>query len=342
MDDLKLFGKGDVQIDRLVQIVFTFSEDIGMEFGLKKCGVVIIKKGKLVKVDGTHLPNQKIMKEVDENGYTYLGILQLDEIKEHEMKNKVTAEYKRRLRLILKSKLNGKNKIQAINTWAVALLRHAAGIINWKVEELKKMDRTRRKTLTMYESLHPKSDIDRLYLKRKHAGRGLISIETCVRLEQNNLGLYMRESNEMVLKGVKKCGIVKTENFIENENFKKNSQNEFKNKWHEKRMYGQFVLEMPEETDKDLSWKWLVQSDFNVQTEATIRAAQEQALRTYYIKNRTDKTLENPLCRMCGERGETVQHIICECKKLAQREYKKRYEIAAKLFHWKLCQKLNL
>ena len=28
---------------------------------------------------------------------------------------------------------------------------------------------------------------------------------------------------------------------------------------------------------------------------------------------------------MCGERGETVQHIICECKKLAQREYKKRH-----------------
>ena len=44
---------------------------------------------------------------------------------------KVTAEYKRRLRLILKSKLNGKNKIQAINTWAVTLLRDRAGIINW-------------------------------------------------------------------------------------------------------------------------------------------------------------------------------------------------------------------
>ena len=136
------------------------------------------------------------------------------------MKNKVTAEYKRKLRLILKSKLNGKNKI---NTWAVALLRHAAGIINWKIEELKKMDRTKRKTLTMYGSLHPKSDIDRLYLKLKHAGRGLISIETCLRLEQNNLGLYVRESNEMVLKGVKKVGIVKTENLMEKENFKKNS-----------------------------------------------------------------------------------------------------------------------
>ena len=87
-----------------------------MEFGLKKCGVVFLKKGKLVKFDGIHLPYQEIMKEVDENGYTYLGILELDDIKEHELKIKVTAEYKMRLRLILKSKLNGKNKIQAINT----------------------------------------------------------------------------------------------------------------------------------------------------------------------------------------------------------------------------------
>ena len=38
-----------------------------------------------------------------------------------------------------------------------------------------------------------------------------------------------------------------------NEDFKKNSQNQLKNKWHEKRMYGQFAREMPEEIDKDLS-----------------------------------------------------------------------------------------
>ena len=93
------------------------------------------------------------MKEVDENGYTYLGILESNERKDQEMKNKVTAEYKGRLRLILKSKLNGKNKIQAINTWAVALLRYGAGIINWKVDELRKMDRTTRKTLAIYGPL---------------------------------------------------------------------------------------------------------------------------------------------------------------------------------------------
>ena len=63
-------------------------------------------------------------------------------------------------------------------------------------------------------------------------------------------------------------------------------------------MYGQFVCEMNEEIYKDISCKWLVQSDLKVQTEATICAAQKQALRTNYTKNKTDKTSENPLCRM--------------------------------------------
>ena len=53
-----------------------------------------------------------------------------------------------------------------------------------------------------------------------------------------------------------------------------------------------------------------MQSVLKVQTEATICAAQEQVLRTNYTKNKNDKTSKNPLCRICGERGETVQHIV--------------------------------
>ena len=131
----------------------------------------------------------------------------------------------------------------------------------------------------------------------------------CVSLEENNLILYMCGPNEILLKGVKKVGIVKTENLMEKEDFKKNSQNEFKSKWLEKRMYGQFVREMPEEIDKDLSWKWLVQSDLKVQTEATICAAQEQALRTNYTKNKIDKTSENPFCSECVVTGEKLCSI---------------------------------
>ena len=48
------------------------------------------------------------------------------------------------------------------------------------------------------------------------------------------------------------------------------------------------------------------------------------------------------MCRLCGKRGETVQHIICECEKLAQREYKRRHDNVAKKVHWDLCKSNGL
>ena len=45
---------------------------------------------------------------------------------------------------------------------------------------------------------------------------------------------------------------------------------------------------------------------------------------------------------MCGNKGETVQHIICECEKLAQKEYKRRHDNVARRLHWDLCKKNGL
>ena len=79
--------------------------------------------------------------------------------------------------MILKSKLNGRNKLAAINTLAVAIFRYGAGKIQWKASELKDLDRISRKTMMMYGGLHLKSDVDRLYVKRKERSRGLINVE---------------------------------------------------------------------------------------------------------------------------------------------------------------------
>ena len=339
MDDLKLFGKNEEQIDSLVNTVHIFSTDIGMEFGLRKCGVVTLKRGKLARCEGIELPDGEVMKEVEQEGYTYLGIVELDKIKEKEMKEKITREYKRRLRLILKSKLNGRNKITAMNTWAVAIFRYGAGILDWKGCELKSLDRTTRKTMTMYGAFHPKSDVDRLYLKRHEGGRGLISIEHCVRGEENSLGLYVKNSAEKLIQGIRTSGTIETEGTISKSEFKRQNAQELKQKWTEKRMYGQFIREMPEKVDKDKTWNWLLRSDLKVETEALLCAAQEQAIRTNYVKHHIDKSIDNPLCRMCGKRGESVQHIISECEKLAQKEYKRRHDNVAKKIHWELCKK---
>ena len=57
-----------------------------------------------------------------------MGILEYDRVKEQEMKDKFRNEYFSRVKLLLKSKLNGKNKIMTLNTWAVSILRYDTGI----------------------------------------------------------------------------------------------------------------------------------------------------------------------------------------------------------------------
>ena len=74
MDDLKLFAKSKNQIDSLVQTVHIFSEDIGMQFGIKKCRVLIMERGKVIRADNIRLSDGQDMKDIDEAGYTYLGI----------------------------------------------------------------------------------------------------------------------------------------------------------------------------------------------------------------------------------------------------------------------------
>ena len=88
-----------------------------MEFGIKKCAVIIMNGGKVKATDGTELPSGEKIREIEEDGYKYLGILEYDRVKRHEMKDKFRNEYFRRAKLILKSKLNGRNKIMALKTW---------------------------------------------------------------------------------------------------------------------------------------------------------------------------------------------------------------------------------
>ena len=69
MDDLKLFGKSERQIESLVNTVHAVSDDIGMEFGIKECGVLIMKRGKVMTCEGIELPNVMTMTEVESEGY---------------------------------------------------------------------------------------------------------------------------------------------------------------------------------------------------------------------------------------------------------------------------------
>ena len=137
MDDLKLYSRSKKGVDSLVQTVRLFSEDIGMEFGIEKCAMLVMEKGEIVKSFGIELPDGKVIKSLQEGeSYKYLGILEADKFLEEKMKLNISKEYIRRLRKVLKSKLNGGNLVRGVNTWAVSLLRYLAAFFSWRKSEL--------------------------------------------------------------------------------------------------------------------------------------------------------------------------------------------------------------
>ena len=67
------------------------------------------------------------------------------------------------------------------------MIRYTAGIVEWTIAELEDLDCKTRKLMTARHTLHPLSDIDRLYLPRRIWGRGLLQIRQTVEEEIRNL-----------------------------------------------------------------------------------------------------------------------------------------------------------
>ena len=341
MDDLKMFGKSFNEIDSLVQTVQQFSEDIKMEFGISKCAVVALKRGKRSHMEGIKLPNGEELGDPDAGGYKYLGVLELDSMLCKEMKSKVKEVYLRRLKLLLKTRLNGKNLFQAINSWAVAVVRYSAAFVNWTQDEMKQLDRDTRQLLIKYGALHKKSNVMRVYIRRKNGGRGLIGIEECVGAELRSVHHYLANSQEVLLAAVAKEDGLDREVIEGKTIYKERIEREKLEAVEKMALHGQFERDT-KELKCDKTWNFLSKSDLKRETEGLILAAQEQALNTNAINKNIYGMECSDRCRLCGEALETVTHIVSACSVLAQREYKRRHDKVCLNLHWGLCRKYGL
>ena len=149
-------------------------------------------------------------------------------------------------------------------------MRYGAGALECRVDELKELDRKTRELLTMHKELHAKNDLDRLYISRKEGGRELMSCESTIRNEENNLGWYLKNSDQNLLQGVKHVEILKFRESVSKKDFKKVLNEKRVENWKEKQMYGQFIRDMPEEKDKEKSWLWMRKWNLKIPIEVLI------------------------------------------------------------------------
>ena len=88
-------------------------------------------------------------------------------------------------------------------------------------------------------------------------------------------------------------------------------------------MHVQHVTQIEEFAGPE-SWQRMKRGNLKREAESLLAAAQDQILRTNYRKAELEKQPVSPLCRMCQKKDETITHLVCECSKRAQIQYKVR------------------
>ena len=102
-----------------------------------KCAKASFKRGKKVAVEEIPLNDNQMIQYLDQaETYKYLGMEEGEGVQHHKMKVKIRKEYKRRIKIVLKSELNARNKRAPINNLAVPVILYSYGVIDWKLDEI--------------------------------------------------------------------------------------------------------------------------------------------------------------------------------------------------------------
>ena len=127
------------------------------------------------------------------------------------------------------------------------------------------MDQWTRKLMTMHKALHPRVDVERLYVSRKEVGRGLASIKDSV-----DASIRLKDYIQKHEGGHITATRNKTENTINNRMTITRKQ-----KWEGKQLYGQFKR-LINNISHNKTWTWLRKGNFKRETESLPNSSTRQ------------------------------------------------------------------
>jgi hypothetical protein len=248
----------------------------------------------------------------------------------------------------MKTELNGKNKIKAINTWAIPLLTYSFGVLNWARTDLESIQRGIRKTMTQFRNHHPVSSVARMTISRKEGGRGLIDIPSLAQRQVSNMRKYFlrrAETTEIHKAVVNMDNKYTPLNLIDpNINIEPETQQARIATWSQKELHGRYRAELNQPyVDKQRSTQWLDTAGLHGETEGFMCAIQDRVIPTRNHQKYIQKLkIPTDKCRKCHIASETIEHVLNGCKVLANTEYMTRHNQAAKIVHQDLALRFGL
>jgi hypothetical protein len=349
MDDLKLYGRTEQKLHKMLKLTENFSDCIGMNFGIEKCCIQNIYKGRLIQPQENNEKNIPIMGP--ENIYKYLGYEQNKRMEHKKIVTELKQKFMSQINKIARTKLNSHNLTKAINTFAVPMLTYSFGIIKWSKIELEGIERQIRVTLTQNKKLHPNAAIERQNIPRTEGGRGIIDLINLHTKQTYGLKRYFHQKSKesMLHRAIREADKGYTALNLNSElpeQIPKWNQETIAEKvriWKQKSLHGRYPAELEMKgIHKTASLMRLKKGNLFPETEAFIMAIQDQVINTSNYRKYIIKEDTNDDCRICGKKPETIQHMIAGCEKLAQTEYTERHNNVAKTLHRALVLKYKM
>ena len=244
--------------------------------------------------------------------YRYLGMDESDGIKNLQMKEKVKKEYYRRVRQILGTQLSSKYKITSINSLAIPVMMYIFGVLDWLRPEIQQLDRKTRKKLTMEAIHHPRADVDRLHVKRRNRGRGLLELEAFYDQTMVGLADYLEKEYGNLMK------IVKMNDHNKNRHSIKKHADKNRNR------HGM----------------WLRSSGLKGETESLIIATQDQS--THDTTKRTSSTTSGQLLPNVPQVRGACESSDCWLHNNGSNRISQKHNKVASYIYWTACRAFGI
>ena len=165
----------------------------------------------------------------------------------------------------------------------------------------------------------------------------MIRVEDCVRAEDGSLVCYAKGSEEWLMKIVAKD----VEEMKDGRTYRKRVVGEREDRVLAKKLDGKILDEM-KEVGIERNWQCLKSGFVSKSVNRFICAAQEQTLRTRWLRINIEKENMNEKRRICGKQMETIVHLVAGCEVLAKEGYKRRHDRVGLKVYWEVCRKYGI
>ena len=159
IDDLKTYQENHKMLQIVNETIVQASNDTGACYGVSKCAEIIFERGQMVKGEGLEVLHER-MKTIDPDEnvtYKFLGVEQADGIKTKEVFERIKTEVENRLELLIKTELNDRNLMKAINSKVIPVAEYPMNVCRFSKEELLELDQIIKRQLRKNNMLERQS-----------------------------------------------------------------------------------------------------------------------------------------------------------------------------------------